>query len=240
MGTTTRFGLHYQALSDAPDGAGLGELLAEDTDSWLARVWPVADAAGRSALSVSEGFLVRQRDDGSVWVYTDIGTWSQLNGASGGGGGGGGVVGAAVGEWSATSTQSFPSGSSTVTALALGNEDRALAGVTRSTKSAGHKFTCTAGTYLVACTVRLADDGGAGGSKFIALRKADDSAQYWSSQDSSSGGTTTRNFSGPVVLASTTDLYVGVSQSTGSSLSSSPTSSISPSGFVKLSLTRIG
>lgn len=238
MGSTTRFGLHYLGLSDAPDIAGATELLAEDTDGWLCRAYPVANAAARTAISSPpEGFLVRQRDDGSVWVRTDLGAWSQINGSGGGVVGGGSSGSASYGAWSATSVQTIPTGSSTITPLALGNEDLALAGVTRSSKGAGHKFTCVAGTYLATATVRFA--AGAEGSRFISLRAADDSAQYWSDQDSGSA-VTTRTFTGPVLLGATTDLYVAVSQSSGSGLATVPTSSVTPSGFVKFSLLRLG
>ena len=77
MATTPRFGLHYQTLTDAPDGPALGGLLAQDVDTWLARAYPVADTAARTALSgsVLAGFTVLQQDDGSVWTWTGS-TWA--------------------------------------------------------------------------------------------------------------------------------------------------------------------
>jgi hypothetical protein len=239
MATTSRFGLHYQALTDAPDGAALGATLAADVDAWLCRWYPVANAADRAAItSPPEGFGVRQRDDGSLWIYTDLGTWAQVyTGGGGGGGGGGGTssgIGLLVGEWSASATQSFGT-SGQEYPVAFATENRALSGVTKATKGVGHKFTCNAGTYWCSASVRFAS--GSAGSRFIGLRTDDDNTQYWTAQ----APTHTAQFAGPVVLSSTTAIYVVASQSSGGSLSTQPTSSSqTPSGYVKFSLTRVG
>lgn len=230
------FSLRYQTLADAPDGAGLGQNLATDTAGWLARAYPVLNAAARTALTVTEGFLCRQRDDGTVWVYTDLASWAQIGG--GGSGGSGSGIGALEGEWSASATQTFGT-SSTEYAVAFGNEGHALAGVTRSAKGAGHKFSCTAGTYWASANVRFA--AGATGSRFIGLRTEDDNTQYWSTSNDGGPSAATRQFAGPVVLGSTTAIYVVASQSSGGSLATQPTSgSQNPSGYVKFSLTRLG
>ena len=86
MATTPRFGLHYQALTDAPDGAALGGLLAADVDAWLCRAYPVADATARAALSgLGTGFTVLQQDDNTAWVWSGS-TWVELTGSTLGGG----------------------------------------------------------------------------------------------------------------------------------------------------------
>jgi hypothetical protein len=241
MATTSRFGLHYQALTDAPDGAALGGTLAADVDAWLCRWYPVDNAAARAAItSPPEGFGVRQRDDGSLWIYTDLGTWAQWTTGTGGGGGGGtsAGIGLLVGEWSATSAQTFTT-SGTEYPVAFATENRALSGVTKATKGVGHKFTCTAGTYWCSASVRFA--AGSAGSRFIGLRTDDDNTQYWTAQAQGGPAAHTGQFSGPVVLGSTTSIYVVASQSSGGSLATQPTSgSQNPSGYVKFSLTRVG
>lgn len=240
MATTSRFSLHYQSLTDSPDGAALGGLLAEDVDGWLCRWYPVANAAARTALTnVPEGFGVRQRDDGSLWVYTDLATWAQwTTGGSSSDGPTSAGIGLLVGEWSASSTQAF-STSGTEYPVAFGNENTALSGVTRSTKGAGHKFTCTAGTYWAAGSVRFA--AGSAGSRFVGLRTDNDNTQYWTAQAQGGPAAHTAQFAGPVVLGSTTAIYVVAAQSSGGSLSTQPTSgSQNPSAYVKFSLTRVG
>ena len=241
MATTSRFGLHYQTLTDSPDGAALGATLAADVDAWLCRWYPVANAAERTAISSPpEGFGVRQRDDGSLWIYTDLGTWAQWTTGTGGGGGGGtsAGIGLLVGEWSASSTQSFgTSGSEYPVAFAI--ENRALSGVTRATKGVGHKFTCNAGTYWCSASVRFA--AGSAGSRFIGLRTDDDNTQYWTAQGQGGPAAHTAQFAGPLVLSSTTAIYVVAAQSSGGSLATQPTSgSQNPSAYVKFSLTRVG
>jgi len=241
MATTSRFGLHYQSLTDAPDGAALGGSLAADVDAWLCRWYPVDNAAARTALTnVPEGFGVRQRDDGSLWIYTDLATWAQWT--TGGTGGGDGPtsagIGLLVGEWSASTAQTFTT-SGTEYPVAFANENRALAGVTKAAKGVGHKFTCNAGTYWAAGSVRFA--AGAVGSRFIGLRTNDDNTQYWTAQAQGGTAAHTCQFAGPLVLGATTDIYVVASQSSGGALATQATSgSQNPSAYVKFSLTRVG
>lgn len=240
MATTPRFGLHYQSLTDSPDGAAMGALLAEDVEACLFRWYPVDNAAARTALtSVPEGFAVRQRDDGSLWIYTDLGTWAQwTTGGTGGDGPTSAGIGLLVGEWSASSAQTFTT-SGTEYPVAFGNENIALSGVTKAAKGVGHKFTCTAGTYWASASVRFA--AGAVGSRFIGLRTNDDNTQYWTAQAQGGTAAHTCQFAGPVVLSSTTDIYVVASQSSGGALATQPTSvSQNPSAYVKFALTRVG
>lgn len=235
MATTSRFALHYQALTDTPDGAGLGQALATDVDGWLARDYPVANATARTSLTgVPEGFRVRQQDDGSGWVYTNSATWQQIY-AAGGSGSVAGLLG--IGFWSASSVQSFAT--ATETPVAFGNEDQALSGVTRNAKGAGHSFTVTAGSYIARASVRWAS--GTAGSRFLGLRENADVIQYASDQGDGGPNASTRQFAVPLVLPSTTTIYVVGSQSSGGSLNTQPTSgSQNPSGYVQFSLMRLG
>lgn len=232
MATTPRFGFHYLTSGDPPDLAGATEDLATDAETWNGRGLAVANAAGRIALgTVGEATIVRQRDDGSVWIYTDLGTWAQI----GGGGGGGGAIGVVAANYSASAVQTLPNATDTPIAFGVGAD---VSGVTRSTKGVGHKFTCVAGYYLIAATVRF--DSGTAGSRFIGLRKADDSIQYVSAQNDGGPNDATRTFAWPVVLTATSDLYIAGSQASGSSLATKPTGTPSPSGYVSLTITRIG
>lgn len=208
MSQTTRFGLHYQALTDAPDGSALGQALATDTDGWLARAYPVANAAGRVSLgAVPEGFLVRERDSDLVYIADEMGAWAQL------GAGGTTTVtsgtSATFGQWSASSAvQSFVTG--TETPVAFPDQDIASSVVTRSAKGVGHQFHVAAGLYLAACAVRFA--AGAAGSRFIGLRTTDDAVQYATAQNDGGPAAATRTFCMPVLLAAAADLYVVASQ----------------------------
>ena len=233
MATTPRFGFHYLTSGDPPDLAGATEDLATDAESWSARAYPVANAAARTALSgVGEGFLARQRDDGSVWVYTDLATWAQVGGSGGGGSGGTSLD---VAAYSASAVQTLANATDTPIAFGVGSNS---ASVTRSTKGVGHKFTCAPGAYLVDACVRF--DNGDPGSRFIGLRKADDSIQYISAQNDGGPNNATRTFAKCVVLTTSTDLYVAGSQSSGASLPTKPTGVPNPSGYVSITLTRLG
>src|SRR6478752_403325 len=114
MATTSRFGLHYQTLTDSPDGAAQGALLAGDVDSWLARAYPVANAAARTALSgQGVGFWVFQQDDETLWIW-DGTTWNALTGSGGGGGGGSTALAYTDGQWRAAADQSLSNSTDTV------------------------------------------------------------------------------------------------------------------------------
>jgi hypothetical protein len=235
MATKGLHGFHYLTLNDAPDLAGATEALATDGDAWATRAYPVANAAARVALgAVGEGFLVRQRDDGSVWIYTDLGTWAQI-GAVRAAGEAAAPAGRSSRPTPPRAAQTLANATDTPIAFGVGSDSSS---VVRSTKGVGHKFTCVAGTYLVAACVRFAS--GDAGSRFLGLRKSDDSVQYISAQNDGGPNAATRTFAQVVVLGASADLYVAGSQSSGGSLATQPTGTPSPSGYVSLTITRLG
>jgi hypothetical protein len=218
MATTSRFGLHYQALTDAPDGAALGGLLAGDVDTWLARAYPVADANARTALSgISAGFLALQLDDDTFWGWNGA-TWVGFgDGTTSGGGGGGGSSSAFIeGQWRATANQTFPNNTDTV--IGFGTTETTSAVVTRATSGAGHKFTlANTATYAITAVVRFA--AGTAGSRFIELRNSAQSTGYISQGDQGGPAAATRSFSLTKQFTAGTELVVIGSQSSGGSLS---------------------
>jgi hypothetical protein len=237
MATTSRFGLHYQALTDAPDGAALGALLAADVDSWLSRDFPVANTAARVALSgsVPTGFRVLVQDDGSTWRW-DGSAWDDLTPVGGGGGGGG--SGAFVeGQWRATAAQSIPNTTDTV--IGFGTTETSSTAVTRATSGAGHKFTLiNTGTYAITAVVRFA--AGTAGSRFIELRNSAQSTGYVSSGDQGGPAAATRHFSLTKQFTAGTELVVVGAQSSGSTLSTDYQGS-SPTVYrVRLTIVQLG
>lgn len=239
MATTSRFGLHYQALTDAPDGAALGGLLAGDVDTWLARAYPVADANARTALSgISAGFLVLQLDDDTFWGWNGA-TWVGFgDGTTGGGGGGGGGSSTFIeGQWRATANQAIPN--STDTVIGFGTTETSSTSVTRATSGAGHKFTLlNTATYAITAVVRFA--AGTAGSRFIELRNATQSTGYVSSGDQGGPAAATRSFSLTKQFTAGTELVVIGAQSSGGSLSTDYQGS-SPTVYrVRLTIVQLG
>jgi len=241
MATTPRFGLHYQTLTDAPDGAALGGLLAEDIDAWLSRAYPVANAAARVALSgVSAGFFAYQQDDDSLWLW-DGSTWGAVGGAVSGGGGGGGGTSVAFaytdGQYRANANQSLPN--STDTVLAFGTTETSSDVVTRATLGSGHKFTVAqTALYCISATVRFA--AGAAGNRFIELRNSAQSARYVSSGGQGGPGADTRTFSVTRGFTAGQDFVVTATQASGGTLSTNYQGTSITDGFVRLNITRIG
>lgn len=163
MGSTSRFGLAYPALTDAPHGPAQIQALAEDVEGWLARAFRCTSSTRPS--SPPNDFIIRESDTGNVYIWTGT-AWSQINGAAGGGGGGGGTTTIATisATYAATSTQSIPSGVDTV--VAFGVEQTGDPTVTRSTSGAGHRFTLAqTRLWIVTATVRFAQNP-TGGRRF--------------------------------------------------------------------------
>ena len=90
MGTTPTYGLRYQELGDAPDGAGLGENLATDVEAELVRVDATdADQESRivaletmpawQAIPLDAGFQTRAAT-GAVPQYRIVGNRAELRG----------------------------------------------------------------------------------------------------------------------------------------------------------------
>ena len=235
MATTPRFGLHYQTLTDAPDGAALGALLAADVDAWLCRAYPVADAAARTALSgVSAGFTVLQQDDNTGWVWSGS-TWVALAGSTGGGGGGSG--GFIDGQWRAAANQNLTN--STDTVLGFGTTETSSTAVTRATSGTGHKFTLgSTGIYAVSATVRFAS--GAAGARFIELRNSAQNTRYASSGVTVGSGAATLNFAVTRQFTTGQELVVIATQTSGGSLATQYQGTSITDGFVRLNITYLG
>jgi hypothetical protein len=236
MATTPRFGLHYQTLTDAPDGAALGGLLAGDVDAWLARAYPVADANARVALSgQAVGFFTFQQDDDSLWVW-DGSSWDAVGGSTGGGGGSS-AFSYTDGQYRASANQDLTNAHDTV--LGFGTTETASAVVTRATSGTGHKFTLTqTGLYAITATVRFA--AGAAGNRFIELRNSAQNARYVSSGGQGGPGADTRTFSITRGFSSGQDFVVTATQSSGGSLTTDYQGTSITDGFVRLNITKIG
>jgi hypothetical protein len=236
MATTPRFGLHYQTLTDAPDGAALGALLAEDVDTWLGRAYPVADAAARTALSgLSAGFLALQLDDDSLWQWNGS-TWTDRSGSSGGGGGSSAFA-YIDGQYRAASNQTLSNNADTV--LAFATTETSSPVVTRATSGVGHKFTLSqTGLYCVTATVRFA--AGAAGSRFIELRNAAQNTRYVAAGDEGGPSAATRTFSITRGFSAGQDFVVTATQSSGGNLSTQYQGTSITDGFVRLNISQIG
>ena len=240
MATTSRFGLHYQTLTDSPDGAALGALLAEDVDNWLARAYPVADATARLALSgLPAGFTVLQQDDASVWIWTGLlwsgGIGSSSGGTDSGGGSGSGAVGV-DGQWRAASNQNLSNGTDTVLAFGTTETDSAL--VTRATSGSGHKFTLAEdAVYAVTATVRFAP--GTAGSRFIELRNSAQTVRFVAQGDQGGPAAATRSFSVTKRFPAAQELVVIATQSSGGTLATQYQGSSITDGFVRLTICKV-
>ena len=165
MGSTSRFGLSYPELTDAPNGPAQMQELASDVDGWLCRAYRCTSTSRPSG--VPNDFLIRESDTGNVLIWTGS-AWSQVTGTvTGGGGGGGGgtsLIATISATYAATSAQSIPSGADTV--VAFGVEQQADPAVTRSTSGAGHKFTLAqTRLWVITATVRYAQNA-VGGRTF--------------------------------------------------------------------------
>jgi hypothetical protein len=138
LGSTSRFGLEYPDLTDAPNGPAQIQGLADDVDGWLCRAFRCTSSSRPAG--VPNDFLIRETDTGNIYIWTGS-AWAQVNGAASGGGGGGGTTTAATvsATFAATTAQSISP--STDVVVAFGVEQAADPLITRSTNGAGHKFT---------------------------------------------------------------------------------------------------
>lgn len=164
MGSTSRFGLGYPDLTDAPNGPAQIQELASDVDGWLCRAFRCTSSTRPSG--VPNDFLIRESDTGNVYIWTGS-AWSQVNGAAAGGGGGGGgttTISTVSATYAATSAQSIPAEQDVV--VAFGVEQTADPLVTRSTSGAGHRFTLgQTRLWIVTATCRFAQNA-VGGRTF--------------------------------------------------------------------------
>lgn len=213
MPSTSRFGLRYPSLTDAPDGTSLGEDLAQDADGWLSRAFPCT--ALTRPTGVGAGFLIYETDtesvaiyDGTDWTYVGAGSTS-----------GGGVTGAEA-QYSASSAQSVADSTNVV--MAFGTDDTTSAAVTKSAQGAGHKFTLnTAGVWLITTTVRYATTT-ATGERFAGLKTAAGLELGGEGSAPTSGNPATVNFAINRRFAVGDAVYVTLFQGTGSTRTLEP------------------
>lgn len=159
MGATTRFGLRFPELTDAPNGVAQLQTLAGDADGWLCRAFRCTSSTRPTG--VPDEFIIRESDTGNVYIWTGS-AWAQISSAvSGGGGGGGGgtpAVGTVSTTYTATSAQPIPNNSDTV--VAFGVDATTSSEVVKSTSGAGHKFTLgQTRLWMITATVRFPENG---------------------------------------------------------------------------------
>ena len=161
MGSTSRFALRSPELTDAPNGPVQISTLADDVEGWLCRAFPCT--SGTRPIGVDAGFLIRESDSGSIFVWTGA-AWAEVAGAVSGGGGGGSAIGTVSATYAATSAQSISSGVDVT--VAFGVAQTTDASVTRSTSGAGHQFTLgQTRLWTVTATLRFSQNG-VGGRTF--------------------------------------------------------------------------
>lgn len=230
MGATTRFGLRYPELTDAPSGPQLAQFLAEDVEGWLTRAFPCTSSTRPTG--VPEGFMIRESDTGKVLIYSGS-AWVELGG---GGGGGGGGAPAVVGRWRASSSQTLTSGTDAV--LAFGTTELTSSEVTRATSGTGHKFQLEGGVYCVTAMCRFA--AGSNGSRFLAIRNAAQTTQLIASQHEGALAST-RTVSTTDRFVDGAEIVVIAAQSSGASLSTQHevARGSNTDYYVRLSITKI-
>lgn len=156
MGTTSRFGLRYPELTDAPNGPAQVQQLAQDSDGWFSRLWRCTSSTRPTG--VPNDFMVRESDTGNVMIWTGS-AWALVSGAvsSGGGGGSAPAVGTVSATYAATAAQSIAAGADVP--VAFGVAQVSHADVTRSTLGVGHQFTLgQSRLWIITATLRFAQN----------------------------------------------------------------------------------
>jgi hypothetical protein len=157
LGATTRFGLRYPELTDAPNGPAQFQTVATDVEGWLSRVYRCTSTTRPTG--IPDDFLIRESDTGDMYVWTGS-AWTLITGAVSGGGSGS-AIGTVSTTFSATSAQPIPN--NTDTTVAFGVDGPTSTEVTRSTSGAGHKFTLNqTRLWMVTATVRFPENGTGG------------------------------------------------------------------------------
>jgi hypothetical protein len=152
MGTTSRFGLRYPGLADAPNGPQLAQFLAEDVDAWLTRAFPCPDA-NAVPTGVPDGFLIDRQDLGEVQIRRG-GAWAVIS-PTVSSGGGSGAIGTMSATYAATTAQPISTASDVTVAFAV--EQVSSPAVTRAPAGAGHAFTLTqTRLWTISATLRFA------------------------------------------------------------------------------------
>jgi len=161
LGATTRFGLRWPELTDAPNGPAQVQQLAQDSDGWLCRAYRCTSSTRPTG--VPDDFLIRESDTGNLYIWTGS-AWSQVAGSvSSGGGGGGGTpaIGTVSATYAATNAQPIATGVDVV--VAFGVASTTSSEVTRSTFGAGHQFTLTqTRLWIISATLRFAQNPSGG------------------------------------------------------------------------------
>lgn len=164
MGSTSRFGLHYPDLTDAPNGPAQLQQLAADAETWLCRAFPCTSSTKPSG--VAEGFTIDVTDAGTLEVWRS-GAWAVVGAGSSGGGGGSGAVGTVSATYAGASAQAISTASDVVVAFPTAQTTDTA--VSRATSGAGHSFTLgQTRLWTVSATVRFA--AATGGGRTFELR----------------------------------------------------------------------
>lgn len=151
MGTTTRFGIPYRELTDAPDMPTATKGIADAVEGWLARAIPCT--SGTRPASPPQGLTIYETDTGAYLLWNGS-AWVAPPAASSAG---------SVGEarYSASSAQTIST--STLTPVAFGTAEITATNVTRTVTGAGHKFALSlTGRWGVDLSVRFAANAAAG------------------------------------------------------------------------------
>lgn len=231
MATTSRFGLRYQGLNEAPNGPLLGEFLATDVEGWLSRAFPCLSTARPAG--VGDGFLIRETDTGLVQIWNAGGsTWVPI----GGGGGGGAAYAAVEGQWTPSSAQSIGTSD---TVVAFGTTEITSPIITRSTSGAGHKFTLTeAGFYQISVTGRFS--AGLAGRRFMEVRNGAQTARFVSEGFTvDDGDTATVNLGVGKRFAAGAEICVIATQSGQTNLALQHEGVSIVPGFVRLNIAKV-
>ena len=230
MAATSRFGLRYQGLNEAPNGPLLGEFLASDVEAWLSRAFPCLSTARPTG--VGDGFLIRETDTGLVQIWNAAGsTWAPI-----GGGGGGTAYAAVEGQWTPSSAQSI---ATTDTVVAFGTTEITSPIVTRSASGAGHKFTLAeAGFYQVTVTARFS--AGLAGRRFVEIRNAAQTARFVSEGFTvNDGDTATVNLGVGKRFTAGAEICVIATQSGQTTLALQHEGASIVPGFVRLNIAKV-
>lgn len=160
---TTRWGLRYPTLPDAPHGPVQLQQLADDVDARLYRAFPCTDATKPPLTVDDRGFLIDNATSGNLERWT--GSAWQVIGATTGEGGGGGSTGTEISAtYAATAAQPISTGADTV--VAFGVELAADGAVVRSPHGAGHRFAFgQTRRWTITATLRFAQNA-VGGRRF--------------------------------------------------------------------------
>lgn len=221
MGSTTRFGLSFPELTDAPNGPEQMRQLAQDTDLRLSRAFRCT--SGTRPSGVPDDFIIRESDTGNIYIWTGS-AWSQVAGSvSSGGGGGGGTpaVGTVSVTYAATTAQPIATSSDVV--VAFGVAQTTSSEVTRSTFGAGHQFMLSqTRLWIISATLRFAQN--ATGGRTFELRTGGGTVLAKESGPQNTDAPYTAAMSVARALPSGTTVHAVARHNAGTSLALEPSS----------------